>query len=133
MLNEKTLSLLAACAVTLGGLALAAPAVSKEKPVVVTAPSDENPTRRVSYRDLNLATTLGEKILFRRVSYAVSGVCNEAIGPNADFYGEMSCRKDAWSGARPQMAQAVQRARELALYGTSSIPAVAISITFSGN
>ena len=49
------------------------------------------------------------------------------------FYGEMGCRKFAWSGARPQMAQAVQRARELALYGTSSIPAVAISIAFSGN
>jgi UrcA family protein len=133
MYSEKTLALLAACAITLGGLAIAAPAIAKEKPVVVTAPQDEVPTRRVSYRDLNLATPLGEKTLFSRVGYAVKGVCNEATGSNAEFYAEMSCRKGAWSGARPQIAQAIQRAHELAQFGTSSIPAVAITIAFPGN
>lgn len=133
MYNEKTLSLLAACAVTLGGLAIAAPAVGKEKPVVVTAPSEDIPIRYVSYRDLNLTTPSGEKTLFNRVGYAVKGVCIESTGPHAAFYEEMGCRKFAWTGARPQIAQAVQRARDLAQFGTSSIPAVAIAIAVPGN
>jgi UrcA family protein len=133
MFNEKTLSLLAACAVTAGGLAIAAPAVGKERPVVVTAPSEDIPTRYVSYRDLNLATPLGEKALFNRVGYAVKDVCIESTGRDAHFYIEMGCRKFAWSGARPQISQAVQRARELAQFGTSSSPAVAIAIAVPGN
>lgn len=129
MLNEKTLSLLAACAVTVGGLAIAAPAVSQSRPVVVTAPADDTPTRRVSYRDLNLATMHGEKTLFKRVGYAVNGVCIESVGNAGLFYEEMSCRKEAWGGARPQIARALQRARDIAQFGHSSIPAVAISIS----
>jgi UrcA family protein len=132
MIGEKALSALAACAVALCGVAIAAPGIAKERrPIVVTGPSkDELPTRRVSYRDLNLATSYGERTLHRRVGYAVKDVCIESVGGSATFHEASRCRIFAWGGARPQIARAVQRAREIAQFGTSSIPAVAISISF---
>jgi hypothetical protein len=41
----------------------------------------------------------------------------------------MGCVSYAWKGARPQIAMAVARARQLALTGTTNIPLVAIAIT----
>jgi hypothetical protein len=58
-------------------------------------------------------------------------VCNKAIGDGFDPYAEHACRSDAWAGARPQMALAVQRAREIAATGSSNIAAVAISVAFA--
>jgi hypothetical protein len=39
------------------------------------------------------------------------------------------CSGLAWDGARPQILRAVQRAREIAATGSSSIAAAAITIT----
>ncbi len=39
-----------------------------------------------------------------------------------------SCDTSAWGGARPQIARAVQRAREIAATGSSTIAAAAITI-----
>ena len=130
MTIEKTLSMFVALSVTLGVLNIAAPAAAQNKNVVVTAPSQDLLIRRVSYRDLDLATLGGEKILVSRVGYAVKDLCLESVGP-ADFYAEFGCRGDVWSGARPQIKQAVQRARELSQFGFSAIPPVAISISFA--
>lgn len=131
MTSEKALSMMAALSVTLGGLAIAYPAFAQNKTVVVTATKDDLPTRRVSYRDLNLASPAGEKVLLHRVRYAVRDVCLESTGPGAQFYEELGCRREAWNGARPQIQTALQRAREIAQFGSSAIPAVAISISFA--
>ena len=125
----KLLSMCAAVALTAGGLVvLSPPALGKEKPVVVVAPVDQAPTRRISYADLDLASLAGETTLNRRVRGAVSSVCNEAVGPSPVLYAEQACRKFAWSGARPQIADAVQRARDIASRGFSPIAATSITI-----
>lgn len=86
------------------------------------------PTRFVSYRDLNLATLAGEKTLNGRVRGAVRDVCSEAV-PSSEFHIVFSCKSSAWSGARPQIARAVMRAREIASTGTSAILPVAITLS----
>jgi UrcA family protein len=84
---------------------------------------------RVSYRDLNLASLSGEQMLNRRVRVAARFVCepNHVYVPGDIGYAE--CLDTAWTGARPQIAAAVRRAREIALTGTSNIPLVAIAIS----
>jgi UrcA family protein len=85
---------------------------------------DDGLSVRVSYRDLNLASLQGEKTLNRRVGGAAEFVCE----PHFDSMDRTACVSYAWRGARPQIAQAIQRARELASTGTTSIPLVAIAI-----
>ena len=128
---DKLLSLYAALIVTAGPAALiATPAFAQNRSVVVTAPRDDLvPTRRVTYADLNLASLSGEKALNRRVGAAVLGVCKESVGLQPLPFVEQSCREWAWHGAKPQIARAVQRAREIASTGTSSIAAASIAIS----
>lgn len=130
MTYSKLLSLGAAFAITAMGLvAVATPASAKQgKPVIVSARVSDLPTRRVSYADLNLATLDGEKTLNRRVAGAVRSVCEESTGPLPGFYANSRCRRFAWSGAKPQIARAIERSRQIAATGTSNIAAVAITI-----
>jgi UrcA family protein len=86
--------------------------------------SDDILTERVSYADLNLASAIGERTLDRRVSKAVRRVCD----PEKEFVRTAMCTSAAWKSARPQIDLAVARATEMAVNGTSSIPAVAIVI-----
>ena len=127
---SKTTILLASVAITGVVLVGIAPTASaKQQRAVVTAPDPDAPTRRVSYADLNLASLQGEKVLIRRVGGAVTGVCQEAT--NGMGYAERGkCYSFAWRGARPQIEQVVQRAREIALTGRSSIAAAAITLSF---
>ena len=129
MTYGKIFAMCAAMTVTAGGLfAMTPPASAAESTLVVTAPDEALPTRRVSYADLNLASRVGEKTLHRRVGKAVTSVCDEAVGPSANYYVEMSCRSFAWNGARPQMNLAVKRAQEISLNGISLIAVTAIHI-----
>jgi UrcA family protein len=126
----RTLSLCVAFALTGAGVvALASPAHGRSRPVIVEAPSTNAISTRVSYADLNLASSQGEGILNRRVGSAVNMVCTET-DPGAEMYAYQGCRRFAWNGARPQIARAVQRAREIASTGHSSIAAAAITLTF---
>jgi len=84
-------------------------------------------TIRVSYADLNLVAARDERILHRRVGGAARKVCDPNAASLSD-HGFADCVSGAWKGARPQMALAVRRAREIAATGTSSIPLVAIAI-----
>ena len=132
MISEKTISLLAACAVTLTGLAIAVPALAREpKPVVVTgkAPEETIIRRYVSYRDLNLATPIGEKMLVKRVGYAVREVCEEAIEEPGLAVVAMRCRSSSWRDAKPQIDRAVLRARQIATNGWSAIAPVTITLS----
>lgn len=106
--------------------AAASPVEARTRPIVVTGPSQDMVTRRVSYRDLNLASLPGERTLNRRVRGAVIGVCSEISLSDNDI----NCRSDLWAATLPQIDRAVARAREIAQYGSSAIPAVAITIAF---
>jgi UrcA family protein len=136
MRKTYALSKLAAAAVTISGLFLPfASATAKETPVVVTAPPQEADlvVRRVSYADLDLAVPAGVTGLNDRVRYAIGEVCKEANlfdnGSTSYKWGTMQCRGIAWDGARPQIAQAIQRANDMAATGWSPIAATAISIS----
>jgi UrcA family protein len=101
-------------------------------PVYVIAPADVV-TQHISYADLNLASAAGEQTLTNRVRSAVGNLCDEAVGGNNGGieygFNVHRCSTSAWGQARPQMALAVQRAREIASTGTSSITASALTIT----
>jgi UrcA family protein len=131
MFSRKTKSgLLALTAVTIlsGGTA----ALARDETVVVRGIAPEDQIRRtVSYRDLNLATGVGERTLNQRVDSAVKDICSEAVGWSATARVEMNCERAGWNGARPQVAQAVERAKQLAATGKSSIAAVAITISIN--
>lgn len=112
--------LLAVCAASfLGGTAVAQP------PIVVS--TEPVPTERVSYADLNLASADGVERLTNRVRRAVTHVCAPHYSRDT-LVDYTDCKSFAWSGARPQMDLAIQRAQQIALNGTSSIAPVAILI-----
>ena len=129
-MSEKFTSLLAACAVTLAIFAAASPAAAQPRPIVVTATESDIPVRFVSYRDLDLARSADEQTLVKRVRVAATDVCTESVSllasPGYEF---MTCRSQAWRGARPQIDRAVLRARQIASNGWSAIAPVAISIS----
>jgi hypothetical protein len=70
--------------------------------------------------------------LNHRVDGAVDSLCDEATGgPDGSLHirlATMACSNAAWAGARPQIALAVQRAREIAATGSSAIAAAAITL-----
>ena len=111
----------------------AAFAAGQDKPVVVKAePLENTRTEHVSYADLDLSQRKDEKKLNLRVAGAVKRVClfeNARNGLQDNGY--YSCADDALGQARPQIAQAVERAKQLAMTGTTSIAATAISINVS--
>jgi UrcA family protein len=116
-------------------LALAAPSIAaQEKPVVVYAePQEGVRTERVSYADLNLAERRDQRKLNVRVAGAIQRVCLFENGRTGlQVRGYYRCADSAWDDANPQIAQAVARAREIALTGHSSIPATAIAIRVAG-
>jgi len=128
----KALIMCAAVGVTATGLMVfAPPAAGKPAPVYVIGNGDLI-TKHISYADLNLASSPGEGTLNHRVGAAVNDLCVEATGGNdgsTSFkYSMQRCSGLAWSQARPQIASAVQRAREIASTGDSSIAATALTI-----
>lgn len=129
----KALIMCAAVGVTATGLlVLAPPALGKTAEPVYVIGSGEVVTRHISYADLNLASFAGETTLNRRVGSAVNDLCLDATGGNdgsTSFkYSMRRCSGGAWDQARPQITRAVQRAREIASTGSSSIVATALTI-----
>ena len=128
----KLLSFSAAVVLASGVFMLVAPpAYGKERPVIVVANPDIL-TRHISFADLNLASLSGERTLNSRVVGAINGLCSEATGGEDGSFmttlANRKCSNSAWSQARPQIAQATQRARDIAFTGVSPIAAAAITI-----
>ncbi|MCH8617355.1 UrcA family protein [Sphingomonas sp. SM33] len=128
----KIISFSAAVALASGVFMLVA-SPAHGKPVVVVA----NPailTRHISFADLNLASSSGERTLNRRVGGAIGGLCSEATGGEDGSFTtrleKRKCNNSAWGQARPQIARAAQRARDIASTGVSPIAAAAIAIDF---
>ncbi len=124
------------CAATGASLAVvggaASAALAQNRPVTVTGTrSDEDRLSvHVRHSDLNLVSAAGERTLNRRVGSATRKVCMPLdLGGAPGKRIVSSCKEFAWNGARPQIASAVLRAREIAATGTSAIPAVAIAIS----
>ena len=103
---------------------------AQNKPVVVYAEPPENVrTERISYADLDLNQRGHARKLNLRVAGAVKRVCLYEDRTGLQDRGYYACADSAWDDARPQIAQAVARAREIALTGKSSIAAAAITIS----
>ena len=129
----KLLSACIAVGITGGSFAIVTTPVGAKSPVVVVANPDIV-IRSISYADLNLASSPGEVTLNRRVGGAIKSLCSEATGGDLSFMPNLwshKCRTSAWNQARPQIGLAVQRSRDIALTGTSSIAAVAITINLT--
>ena len=108
---------------------------AQDRPVVVYAEPDANVrTERVTYSDLDLARDRDQRKLHLRVAGAVKRVCLFEDGrAGLQDLGYYECATDAKQEAAPQIAQAVERARQLALTGQSSIAATAITISVAAN
>lgn len=121
----KTLLFSAGLALTMA----AGVAEARSAPVEVIGQriEDDQLSHRVAYGDIDLAADSGQKRLDRRVRQAVSIVCAPLDGTNLRTK-QQACRSYAWQGAKPQMARAIERARQLAATGTTAIPEVAISV-----
>ena len=103
---------------------------AQNKPVVVYAePQEGFRTERISYADLDLNQRGHQRKLNVRVAGAVKRVCLYENRSGLQDLGYYHCADDRWGNARPQIAQAVARAREIALTGKSSIVATAITIS----
>lgn len=125
----RTLSLCAAFAITGAGLiVMAAPSHARDRPIIVEGQPTDVISKRVSFADLNLASVQGERTLYRRVGNAVGWVCRQAV-PTPILYERQGCSSASWEDAAPQIDRAIQRAREMAANGSSSIAATAITIS----
>ena len=126
MNSQKIKSFAASCAVAAGILAgsTAASAQRDERITVKALRADDVPKERVSYRDLDLASARDERRLMRRVNFAVNYVC-----PGNSYLGDSRCRASAWKRAEPQIALAVERAKQISSFGFSSIAPTAIVIS----
>ncbi|MFL6776509.1 MAG: UrcA family protein [Sphingomicrobium sp.] len=121
-------SLIAAIAIAIGAAGPFPLEAGTPRAIVVTI-QPQNVERRINYADLNLAAVPGERSLNRRISYAVTSLCNEAVSNSTNTsFDYRDCESEAWRGVRPQVFLAVQRAHEIATTGSSTIGAAVITI-----
>lgn len=128
----KALSLCASVAASIVAVS-SSPATGKSAPILVQAPPEDTVTRHISYADLDLARPAGAHALVSRVGYAVNSLCTEvAVSRESSIMtgvAKKRCSRTTWDQARPQIDLALQRAREIAMTGRSSIAAAALVIT----
>ena len=105
-----------------------ASSASATEPVVVYGAPAETETIEVRFDDLDLARSRHEQRLNRRVAAAVRKVCDNGNGPGVRSLDYLRCADGAWDDAAPQIAMAVDRARQLASTGRSTLAANAITI-----
>jgi UrcA family protein len=133
MFTAKMLTMCASVVITAGSFCITAPpARAAQRPVYIDSNRELLVYRRISYRDLNLSHVEGQWTLNRRIHWAVRGMCAEAAGGiEGDIMKlarQRACGSLALDQARPQVAAAVQRARDIAMNGSSTIAAAAIVI-----
>jgi UrcA family protein len=85
-------------------------------------PADGPPSVTVSYRDLDLASASGERVLRRRVQYAAEDVCGVADPRNLSAMRPiLACRKEAMAKAVPQVEIALAAARSGKAYAANDM------------
>jgi UrcA family protein len=116
-------------AIAIGGAAAFPLEAGTPHAVVVTIQPQNLLERRIDYTDLNLAAVAGQQNLNRRISYAVTSLCNEAVSNSTNTSLDYrDCQSEAWRGAHAQVSLAVRRAQEIAATGSSTIGAAVITI-----
>lgn len=105
-----------------------ASAASAIEPVVVYGAPAESKTVDVRFDDLDLVNARHEKLLTRRVAAAVRKVCDIGEGPGIRRQDYLRCADGAWDDAQPQIAAAVERARQLASTGRTTLAANMITV-----
>ena len=106
----KLLNILVALAAPVALAYSAGPAVARDGIVITGAqPRIVTRSQQVPFGDLDLTTQAGERQLTHRVAVAVREVCFE---PAEHALSLVPCKRSAWRGARPQIANAIQRAAE---------------------
>lgn len=113
-------------------VALAAPsaALAENRPVVIHAEPDNFRSERVSFASLDLAKASDQKRLRGRVGGAVERVCLRDTGRDGlQDAGYFTCESNAWGRAEPQIANAITRAQQIAMTGSSTIAATAITVS----
>ena len=107
-----------------------APAIAQERPVIVYGEGQSMRTERIAFADLALDSVSGRKSLQQRVDGAIERVCDREVGRDGlQLRGYYACANQARADAEPQIELAVQRTKEMALFGSSSIAATAIVIS----
>lgn len=100
-----------------GLLALALPATAQEPEIVITGkmplPEGTEPvTQVVRIADLDLTTPKGKAAMEKRVKAAIKRVCwSQARPARWQVKDAEECDAFAWAGARPQMKQAIEKAK----------------------
>lgn len=112
----------------------AAMAGTKPETLVVTAPRDADQfTAYASYRDLNLVLASDQRRLNRRVKLAVEDVCaledHNVVRTMGSFVHYQTCRDGAWTGARPQMVAAIEKAKAGFGAGGNEVASIAITVS----
>jgi UrcA family protein len=84
--------------------------------IVPAAAGPIDPSRVVTYHDLNLVTPAGQAALRARIARAVNAVCGDIINDRSlQFGAEMrKCRKQTAAENAPKVALAIDRAERLA-------------------
>lgn len=129
MESRKVACLVAAGFLSASLTAAAASADAKQsrplKEVVVEGKRfDPETQRRVSYADLNLASSPDQRTLRGRISSTARGLCSDL---GYGFREDWGCRDDAIRSTDDQVALAISRAQDK-LAGRAVGPAIAISM-----
>lgn len=128
VLFARSASLLAALATT--SIAVSATASAQENPVLIQGGTNSARTERVGFTSLDLSQQHDRDRLGRKVGAAVERVCLRDIGRDGlQDRGYYTCADRAWSSAAPQIADAIQRSRDIAMTGSSTIAVSAIIIS----
>ena len=91
--------------------ALAALAFSAALLVPTAGLAQETTSARVSYADLNLASSSGQKVLQNRISFAAASLCNTADEFNLEMrHAVLNCRTATIADAQPAFQAAVAQA-----------------------
>jgi UrcA family protein len=91
--------------------ALAALAVAAALVIPTVSMAAEQRSARVSYADLNLASSMGQHKLQRRIAFAASNVCDTADRLDLNFARAVAqCRSGAIADAQPAYQAAVASA-----------------------
>ena len=134
-IKYRTSLTLAAAAITSAVLVSSTALARPSDPVVVTATRDEVETRTVSYRDLNLVLASDQRRLDRRVGSAIKDVCviddYHAVRTLAAYSTYRACSDLAWTGARPQIRAAIERAQSFAARGGGGSDVASTAIVIS--
>ena len=131
---ESSLTLFAAILTSATLVSSTAMAAVQSEPVVITGPlAADQFSKVVSFADLKLDLARDQRRLHHRVNAAVKDVCaiNDYHSSRTlkSYSQYLACSDVAWSGARPQITAAIDRAGARLAAGGSDVAGSAIIVS----